>query len=332
MSRRQGRDSESRRHRSRFDEEPPSPKRSRRDGKPETERPPANSHLDNRDHSDRDQKHRRRLQDALPLEASSEQDSKVGGAALSKEKSDKASLDHEGTKVSLDPKDIPRSRSYFQHDDRGNAGQVSRSFGRRAATERGWWRDSKEQQSERGNRISTGDVQKKDDRAPRVHGEVNDAWRHDKYFQVEADPKQPAKKRSFREQKDQDDSGKAGKEVEELLKPNPEENPVSESARRDERGGYTSRHSDRPEQGFAGDREANKGDAWRSHFSSRDRYGNRPGNYRGRDRFTARQGYRATTRGRVEKWKHDLYDEANRSPSPKNEEDVVAKVEALLAS
>lgn len=113
MSRREGREWESRRHRSRFDQEPQRPKRSRRDGKPETERPPTNSHLDNRDHLDRDQKHQRRLQDALPLEASSEQDSEVG-VALSKEKSDKPSLDHEGTKISLDPKDVPRLRSYFQ--------------------------------------------------------------------------------------------------------------------------------------------------------------------------------------------------------------------------
>ncbi|CAA2999701.1 Hypothetical predicted protein [Olea europaea subsp. europaea] len=43
------------------------------------------------------------------------------------------------------------------------------------------------------------------------------------------------------------------------------------------------------------------------------------------------QGYRPTG-GRVEKWKHDLYEESNRSPTPKNEEDQIAKIEALLAS
>lgn len=91
-----------------------SPKRSRRDGKTETERPSANSHLDNRNHSDRDQNHHRRLKDALPLEAPSEQDSKVEGVALSKGKSEKANLDNEGTKISSDPTDVPRSRSYFQ--------------------------------------------------------------------------------------------------------------------------------------------------------------------------------------------------------------------------
>ncbi|KAL3538798.1 hypothetical protein ACH5RR_002164 [Cinchona calisaya] len=322
------RDSESKRHRSRFDQEP-SPKRSRRDGKPETERLPANSHFDNRDPSDHDHKHRRRLQDALPLEAPSEQDSKVEGTALSKE-SNKANADREGTKYSSNPIDVPRSRSYFQHDERGNAGQVGRSFGRRATSDRGWWRDAKEQQSERANGISTSDMQKKGEGA-RVHGEGSNAWRHDRYFEMEADPKPPARKRSFREKKDQNDSVKADKPVEELVKPNPDEHPVTENVRRDERRGHTSRRPDQPERTFAGDREANKSDTWRGNFSSRDGYPNRGGNYRGRDRFTARQGYRATG-GRVDKWKHDLYDEANRSPSPKNEEDVVAKVEALLAS
>ncbi|KAG7014940.1 hypothetical protein SDJN02_22571, partial [Cucurbita argyrosperma subsp. argyrosperma] len=56
------------------------------------------------------------------------------------------------------------------------------------------------------------------------------------------------------------------------------------------------------------------------------------GNYRGRDRFSERKGYRAGGSTRVEKRKHDLFHEANRSPTPKNEEDQISKVEALLAS
>lgn len=91
----------------------PSPKRSRRDGKPETERPPAVSNLDSRDHSDRDQKHRRRLQDALPLEAPTAQVSKQEAGAVRKE-SDRANVNHEGTKHSPHQTEVPRSRSYFQ--------------------------------------------------------------------------------------------------------------------------------------------------------------------------------------------------------------------------
>jgi hypothetical protein len=33
-----------------------------------------------------------------------------------------------------------------------------------------------------------------------------------------------------------------------------------------------------------------------------------------------------------EKWKHDLFDDANKSPTTKNEEDQIAKIERLLAS
>ncbi|KAF5733205.1 hypothetical protein HS088_TW17G00745 [Tripterygium wilfordii] len=52
---------------------------------------------------------------------------------------------------------------------------------------------------------------------------------------------------------------------------------------------------------------------------------------RGRDRYGGKQGYHSSN-GRVEKWKHDLFHEANRSPTLKNEENQIAKVEALLAS
>ncbi|CAK9180857.1 unnamed protein product [Ilex paraguariensis] len=134
-NRREGRDSDSKRHRSRFDQEP-SPKRSRRDGKPVTERPfPPNSlNLDGGDQSARDQKHRRRLQDALPLEAPVAPDPKVQTGALNKETDNKTNGDRDGAKQSSESTEVPRSRSFFQHDDRGSARQVGRSFSRRAGT------------------------------------------------------------------------------------------------------------------------------------------------------------------------------------------------------
>lgn len=173
---------------------------------------------------------------------------------------------------------------------------------------------------------------KKDERA-RGHTEGNDTWRHDRYSEMERDPKPVVRKRSFQEKKEPDASEKLNKVAEDPVKVNPKEHSVLESDKRDERGSHTSRHADQPSRVFAGDKEANKGEGLRGYLSSRDRYGNRSGNYRGGDRFSSRGSYRPTsTGGRVDKWKHDLYDEANRSPSPKNEEDVVAKVEALLAS
>lgn len=96
MSRREERSSESKRHRSRFDRDP-SPKKSRRDGKPETERQPTEPDLD-KDRPDRDHRHHRRLQDPLPLESGN----------MSKESENGA----DGLRV--DPTKVPQSRSYFQ--------------------------------------------------------------------------------------------------------------------------------------------------------------------------------------------------------------------------
>ncbi len=91
-----------------------SPKKSRRDGKPETERVPSNTNLDVGDHADRDQRHRRRLQDALPLEAPLAPDSKRENGAVSKESDKKPDEHREGSKHSSDPTEASRPRSFFQ--------------------------------------------------------------------------------------------------------------------------------------------------------------------------------------------------------------------------
>ncbi|URE11848.1 hypothetical protein MUK42_05534 [Musa troglodytarum] len=55
---------------------------------------------------------------------------------------------------------------------------------------------------------------------------------------------------------------------------------------------------------------------------------------RGWARFTGRYGERNMYRQsgfQAEKLKHYLFDEANRSPTPKNEEEQIAKVEVLLS-
>lgn len=334
MSRREGRDSDSKRHRSRFDREP-SPKRSRRDGKPETERISNNHKLDIGDHTDRNQKHRQRLQDALPLEAPLAPDSKVEAGAGIKEIDKKFNgvkeFDKKSTEHSSDPAKVPRSRSYFQHDDRGNAGQVGQSFGRSATTDRGWWKDSRDHHTERtANKSGTYDTLQRDNKSfsrgnDLSRGNDNRAWRHDGFYEMEANPPQPTRRRpAFREKKIPEESDnnveKAGSES---LKPNL----LDGSERGEERGSRNPRYLDRPEKSFAGDRAVNRGE--QRYAVSRERYGG-GGNYRGRDRFNGRQGYRST--GRVEKWKHDLFEESNRSPSPQNEEDQIAKVEALLAS
>ncbi|EYU39066.1 hypothetical protein MIMGU_mgv1a012397mg [Erythranthe guttata] len=190
-------------------------------------------------------------------------------------------------------KDSLSTKKYSQHDDRGSVGQNGRSFSRRTDNERGWWRDSKQEQNDRA---------------------INDRE------EIKANPKPLMRKRpSFREQKTPADAEKAT---------NPNQDHPAESGRRRNERVYSSRHSDKPERSFAGERELNKAQrvSSRSNFSSGDRY------REGGDRFTARQGYNRPSGARVEKWKHDLYHEANRSPTPKNEEDQISKIEALLGS
>ncbi|KDP44496.1 hypothetical protein JCGZ_16329 [Jatropha curcas] len=329
MSRRErdDRDSDSRRRRSGFDREP-SPKKSRRDGKPETGRVTSKTNLDVEDHTDRDQKHRRRLQDALPLEAPSAPDPKSESGAVSKESEKKTNGHHEGSKHFSDPTEVPRSRSYFQHDERGNAGQVGQSFGRRAATER-QWRDSKDDRNERAmDKSSTYDSRRRDEKS-QTKGDDN-VWRHDGFFKMETEPPPPARKRpAFREKKMPADFEKTEKAATESARPGPPDRPTSVNERREERD-RNPRHSDRSERPLLADKK----EAQRGGLFSKERYnsaGGRGGNYRGRERFSGRQGYR-TSGTRLEKWKHDLFDEANKSPNAKNEEDQIAKVEELLAS
>lgn len=53
-----------------------------------------------------------------------------------------------------------------------------------------------------------------------------------------------------------------------------------------------------------------------------------------RDRFSSngRSGFHGSWTRDEKKWGHDLFEEANKSPARANEEEQIAKVEALLAS
>ncbi|GAB4853428.1 hypothetical protein Ancab_017619 [Ancistrocladus abbreviatus] len=326
------RESDSKRHRSKFDREP-SPKRSQRDAKLATERSPRRVGTEVGG-KDEDQKQRRWLQDVLPLEPPPVSHSKVEAKDMSKESGSKANGHGERTKHS-DPTIVPRSRSYFQHDERGIAGRDGRSSGRRATSERGWWRDSKDEQRTT-LKTATSDVHENEEK-PLAQGADYHVWRHDKFVETEADPPPPAKKRRpFREEKLPLEPESNEKAVAELTKPPQPDRLPAGSERREERGSRNLRYSDKSDRGhpYMRDRSLrNQGRGEKGSFPSRDRYnaGGSGGRYRGQDRYNGRQGYRSGG-VRVEKWKHDLFDEANRSPSPKKEEDPVAKVEALLAS
>ncbi|CAN1302481.1 hypothetical protein LINPERPRIM_LOCUS25478 [Linum perenne] len=66
---------------------------------------------------------------------------------------------------------------------------------------------------------------------------------------------------------------------------------------------------------------------------SRQQYAGDRSNYRGGEGFNGEQQNNHQSGTRVEKWKHDLFDEAAaKSPTTRNEDDQIARVEALLAS
>lgn len=193
--------------------------------------------------------------------------------------------------------------------------------------ERGWWRDSRVNHDGRTeSKGATNDTWQRDGRAK---GDEKGSWRHDGFFEMEADLPPTRKRPAFREKKIEVDS-ETDKVATETLKSSHPDRPLEGSGKKEERG-HGGRRLDRPEKPFLGDNPPNRREAERAGFLSRERYGGGNGNYKGRDRFGERQGYRGSGT-RVEKWTHDLYQEANRSPTPKNEEDQIAKVEALLAS
>lgn len=333
MSRREFRESDSKRHRSRFDREP-SPKRSRRDRKTLEEKLSRNSSSHVEDNKDQDQKDELRHvgQDMIPHESSLALESKPEGG-VGKGANRISDGKDGGTKHPVNPTEVPRSRSYFQHDERGNAGQVGRSFGRSATSERGWWKDSKDpdKDNDRASGRTSYNSQQRDDKPQAAKEDRH----HGGSSKLEVDAPAPARKRpAFREKKItvDNESGEKAAMVSESKKSSDPHQPQEGRERREERGRDT-RYSEKLNKHVNGDMATKRDEVKRGGYPARERYGNGSGggNYRGRDRFGGRQGYRASGT-RVEKWKHDLFHEANRSPTPKNEEDQIAKVEALLSS
>ncbi|XP_043712923.1 uncharacterized protein LOC122661558 isoform X2 [Telopea speciosissima] len=341
MSRREGREYDAKRLPSKREREL-SPKRTRRDGKPLPERTPNNHNLDLVDHPSWDQKHRRQLKDALPLEAPP---TKVGTDITDKEMGLKTNGLQDGAKHLSDPTVVPRSRSFFQvlfqfmenvllHDERGSAGQSGRRLVRRAAADHGWWSDPKDQSDGRMNdKMEPNGIHQRDGRT-QANVDKNNVWRHDGFFELEAEPSAPSKKRpAFREKKMPPDSDTAGSvKGTESVKQDVVDRMVSGGERKEERGGLSRRDVDRTERSRPGDLEPiHRGE--RSVPPSRERFRG-SGSFRGRDKFSGWHGEKNqyhSSSFRAEKWKHDLFDEANRSPTPKNEEEQIAKVEALLA-
>ncbi|XP_045786668.1 uncharacterized protein LOC123881935 isoform X2 [Trifolium pratense] len=210
----------------------------------------------------------------------------------------------------------PRSRSYYQ---------VGRSAGQRET-------DGKvnTQSKESNQRVETN--QSRDQRDEKSLKKLDGNFQRRESFSERKDDPTPVRKRpAFREKKITVDSGEANPAATVAVKSSHTDYPPR-NERKEERSSNPN-HLDRPEKKIAEDRAPNNREARRDGFSSRVRYGGNGGNsnYRGRDKFNGRQDYHPV-KTQTEKWKHDLYQEVNKGPTAKNEDDQIAKLEALLAS
>ncbi|XP_009145764.1 bcl-2-associated transcription factor 1 [Brassica rapa] len=288
-SRRESRDSDSKRDRSRFDRES-SPKRSKRDGKPEEEEEGvllSKKDLDVRDGcTETDKKPRQSLRDAAPLEPDAQ--------GLRKDVEKKLS---DTTKQAPHLSEELRSRPYHQHDDRRTNGRDDR----RQTSERGSWRGSRDQSSRRA-----GDDRRDQDKS---------TWRHDRFHESDDTKGALSRKRpAFREKKIQEES-----RIDTDRTRTEEAKDTNLNSRRQNERNWRS-NNERPAAGR--DRVWNRDDGSRQSYRT-DREGfNRNG----------RSGFNGGWAKAEKKWDHDLYEEANKSPARANEEEQIAKVEALLSS
>ncbi|BAU00838.1 uncharacterized protein HKW66_Vig0164160 [Vigna angularis] len=295
MSRRH---SDSKRRHSRFDPQP-SPKRYRRDayGKEEKERVANGANVQNGDH--------RRLKEHDPPST------KQRSASLHNKPNDQ------------------HAPHPTQHEKRGSTGQVGQSSGQRKAGERGWWKNTRKQLHERAE---TSHRREQRDGKSQAKLDDNTFQRRDDFSERKEDPLPTLRKRpAFREKRIPMESVDANLVAAVAVNLSEINHPAGRNDRKKEERSNNPHHLGRPEKPFADDRAPNKAGARRDGFPSRGRrYGDND-SYRGRDKFNGRQGYRLD-KIQTEKWRHDLYQEVSKDPIPQNEDDQIAKLEALLAS
>lgn len=193
----------------------------------------------------------------------------------------------------------------------------------------------KEPSSDTVDKNMVSDMQKRSGKAKAQAKE----WKHDGFFELEGQTPIPRKRPAFREKK-------MPAEKDPIISPpgldsrNRHDQQSNEASRREEK--INNMRGYKPERSFSraddkydkrDERHLQRNEMHRSGFQSMERHSIRE--TRGRERFSGRYGGEQRpylqTGFQIEKWKHDLYDEGNRSPTPENEEEQIAKVEALLA-
>ncbi|XP_006649585.1 vicilin-like seed storage protein At2g18540 [Oryza brachyantha] len=328
---------------------PRSSSRSRRDGpSPRRRREDRRRHESDRSHyhrsraeesakaGDRDQTRDKPLQDA----ATQQDDPSRAEAKSLDDARNSSPARHDrsprGTKRFPESRDAKHPRSFFQHDERGSAGQGGRRYYRQAS-DRGRQRDEKEHFADRERNKDEGKVRRYEQQ-----NDGDSTWKHDGFFQMEEEA-HPAKRRPppFNEMGmplEGKESATAVTEPDSGSHKHDQDGPTS--AVGEERRDYHPRGFDRhggpfvrPDgrgmrRGFSDHRNAGQRNAY-------DSWGRFAGRGRGRERFNnsydGRNSMHQAVGDQAEKWKHDLYDQTNRSPTPKTEEEQIAKIEALLA-
>eukprot|EP00249_Psilotum_nudum_P015542 c25383_g1_i1 orf=306-1370(+) len=332
-----------------------SPKSVKREGKPATERPPIQDPDAALNLVSEDKVRRRRLQDPLPLEASSEGahgSTAQQPVAVTEPQSQNAAIASDPPYIN--PTYVPRSGFYFQHDDR-TAPPLGRN-NKRKAYDRSGWNDFRAKTRSGDWSWDTGSqARRRDEKNPGGSQDIRQinadgVWRHDRYFEAQAeeleDQKRPitGEKGTNTEVRGYDGKPSDGieRKVDNKAKfsdkdGRTDDNKITAGENLEKR--YPDEYVGRRERQDYRDRrvEIERG-RWMDADQQADRFQpgvrfSRPG--RGRDRWGRR--FDGNARGSqsnqvVEKWKHDMFDEANRSPTPKNEEDHIAKIEALLAA
>ncbi|KAJ4820129.1 hypothetical protein LUZ62_032695 [Rhynchospora pubera] len=325
MDRTDDRDSHFRRRHSRR-ERTPSPKRLRRDRESERER-------DERRHRDlgRFDKNNSRETERSREVKSAEVKGSIDGLKDSSGTKDNGPSDVD--RLNSDPKEFARSKIYLQHDDRGSSGQVVQIHIRHDADKTR--SNLKEHRSGEKSNVKTEIEMKHTSKK-----KADSGWDHDRFVQPDLDllseKKRPVEpelglKTPNAEHKSSDFANIDKKK---------NDTRDDRFSRRDDR--VVSRENlprswrvdrfTRREGGFnRGNGTGNGNGVQRNDF--RDRFRGR-GPPRGRDRYNGprlRDGHQQqqTSGAQTDKWKHDKYEEANQSLN--NEEDQIAKVEALLA-
>ncbi|KAK3150790.1 hypothetical protein QOZ80_3AG0237810 [Eleusine coracana subsp. coracana] len=338
-SRHEGRDSHRRRHHSssRSRRGDPSPRRRRDDRRHESDR----GHHKSQDEegvrvADRDQK---RNKDVVGGDGALNDEVK----SLSHVKDDppaRRDRSPRGTKRFSESRESRQSQSFFQHDERRNAGQGGRRYDHKTS-DHGRKRDEKEHLVDRHKEKASGDNLLVNVEQDHQQKDGDSTWKHDGFFQLEEEAPLAKRRPPFQEMKMSVEEESAPSVSELDSKSGKPDRPGTTAAMaREERTHYRSqgfgnhRAFVRPDdQSFRRGFADHRSDGHRPGYDSRGRF---PGRGRmDRDRFHNPNGWRSNeyqaTSDQGEKWKHDLYDQTNGSPTPKTEEEQIAKVEALLA-